>query len=67
MTPIRLALAVLHDGPGRVLVQLREPDKPYGGMWGLVGGHIEPGEAPTPLSSRSSSRAAPAAHEADGA
>jgi ADP-ribose pyrophosphatase YjhB (NUDIX family) len=40
MTLIRLALVVLHDAHGRVLVQLREPDKPYGGMWGLVGGHI---------------------------
>ncbi len=46
MTLIRLALAVLHDAHGRVLVQLREPDKPYGGMWGLVGGHIDPGETP---------------------
>ena len=46
MTLIRLALVVLHDAHGRVLVQLREPDKPYGGMWGLVGGHIDPGEAP---------------------
>jgi 8-oxo-dGTP pyrophosphatase MutT (NUDIX family) len=46
MTLIRLALAVLHDAHGRVLVQLREPDKPCGGMWGLVGGHIEPGETP---------------------
>jgi 8-oxo-dGTP pyrophosphatase MutT (NUDIX family) len=46
MTLIRLALVVLHDEHGRVLVQLREPDKPYGGMWGLVGGHIEPGETP---------------------
>jgi 8-oxo-dGTP pyrophosphatase MutT (NUDIX family) len=46
MTLIRLALVVLHDAHGRVLVQLREPDKPYGGMWGLVGGHIDPGETP---------------------
>jgi len=46
MALIRLALAVLHDAHGRVLVQLREPDKPYGGMWGLVGGHIDPGETP---------------------
>jgi len=46
MTLIRLALVVLHDAQGRVLVQLREPDKPHGGMWGLVGGHIEPGETP---------------------
>jgi 8-oxo-dGTP pyrophosphatase MutT (NUDIX family) len=46
MTVIRLALAVLHDVHGRVLVQLREPDKPCGGMWGLVGGHVEPGETP---------------------
>jgi 8-oxo-dGTP pyrophosphatase MutT (NUDIX family) len=46
MTLVRLALAVLHDAHGRVLVQLREPDKPGGGMWGLVGGHIEPGEMP---------------------
>jgi 8-oxo-dGTP pyrophosphatase MutT (NUDIX family) len=46
MTLIRLSLVVLHDAHGRVLVQLREPDKPYGGMWGLVGGHIEPGETP---------------------
>ena len=46
MTLIRLALAVLHDAHGRVLVQLREPGKPYGGMWGLVGGHIDPGETP---------------------
>jgi 8-oxo-dGTP pyrophosphatase MutT (NUDIX family) len=49
MTLIRLALVVLHDMHdmhGRVLVQLREPDKPSGGMRGLVGGHIEPGEPP---------------------
>lgn len=46
MTLIRLALVILADAHGRVLVQLREPDKPYGGMWGLVGGHIEPGESP---------------------
>jgi 8-oxo-dGTP pyrophosphatase MutT (NUDIX family) len=49
MTLIRLALVVLHDMHdmhGRVLVQLREPDKPSGGMRGLVGGLIEPGEPP---------------------
>jgi 8-oxo-dGTP pyrophosphatase MutT (NUDIX family) len=46
MTLIRLALVVLHDTHGRVLVQLREPEKPSGGMWGLVGGHIDPGEPP---------------------
>lgn len=46
MTLIRLALVVLVDSNGRALAQLREPHKPYGGMWGLVGGHIEPGESP---------------------
>ena len=40
------ALALLVNGAGEVLLQLREerPGRPYGNTWGPPGGGIEPGE-----------------------
>ena len=44
---IRVAMVILHR-EGRVLMQLRgsDPDVYAGGMWGIFGGHLEPGEEP---------------------
>jgi 8-oxo-dGTP diphosphatase len=40
------AIAVLVNGAGEILLQLRDPDPgiPYPGTWGLPGGGVEPGE-----------------------
>jgi 8-oxo-dGTP pyrophosphatase MutT (NUDIX family) len=43
----RLAVVLLVDGAGRLLMQLRDADAPVSpNCWGLPGGHIEPGEDP---------------------
>lgn len=46
-TQIHVALAVLYRN-GHFLMQLRDdiPGILYPGLWGLFGGHIEPGETP---------------------
>lgn len=44
---VRLAVVLLVDRSGAVLLQLRGPDaKNYPDLWGLPGGHVEPGERP---------------------
>lgn len=43
----RLAVVLLVDGAGRLLLQLRDANAPVSpNQWGLPGGHIEPGEDP---------------------
>ncbi len=44
---VRVAMVILHRD-GRVLMQLRgsDPRVYFGGMWGIFGGHMEPGETP---------------------
>jgi 8-oxo-dGTP pyrophosphatase MutT (NUDIX family) len=43
--PVRIALVLLIDSAGAVLLQLRDPDaRAEPGQWGLPGGHVEPGE-----------------------
>lgn len=43
----RLAVVLLVDGAGRLLLQLRDARAPVSpNQWGLPGGHIEPGEDP---------------------
>ncbi len=37
-------IVILEDSAGRILMQLRTGPS-YGGLWGLFGGWIEPGEA----------------------
>ncbi|MEA5538458.1 NUDIX hydrolase [Limnoraphis robusta Tam1] len=45
--PIHVALAILYR-EGKFLMQLRDdiPGIVYPGVWGLFGGHVEPGETP---------------------
>jgi 8-oxo-dGTP pyrophosphatase MutT (NUDIX family) len=44
---VRVAMVILHRR-GRVLLQHRDaaPGVYFSGMWGIFGGHIEPGETP---------------------
>jgi 8-oxo-dGTP pyrophosphatase MutT (NUDIX family) len=42
---VRLAVVILVDRGGRLLLQHRDEQAPRAaGQWGLVGGHVEPGE-----------------------
>lgn len=41
-----IAVAVVADGAGRVLVQQRPTDAMLGGLWEFPGGKVEPGETP---------------------
>ena len=45
--PIPIAIAIIHQD-GKYLMQLRDniPNIIYPGVWGLFGGHVEPGENP---------------------
>ena len=45
--PIPVAMAIIYQ-EGKYLMQLRDdiPNILYPGVWGLFGGHIEPGEEP---------------------
>lgn len=42
---VRVAVGVLEDGDGRVLVTRRAADRHQGGLWEFPGGKIEPGES----------------------
>jgi 8-oxo-dGTP diphosphatase len=43
----RIAVVLLVDAQGRLLMQHRSADAPISpGQWGLPGGHVEPGEEP---------------------
>jgi 8-oxo-dGTP diphosphatase len=46
-TPISVAMAIIYQ-QGKFLMQLRDniPGILYPGVWGLFGGHLEPGETP---------------------
>lgn len=45
--PIQLAIVLLVDPTGAILLQLRDANAPrYPHFWGLPGGHIEPSETP---------------------
>jgi 8-oxo-dGTP pyrophosphatase MutT (NUDIX family) len=45
--PVRIALVLLADPEGRVLLQRRDPDaRAEPGQWSLPGGHLEDGEDP---------------------
>lgn len=49
----RLAIVLLVDGAGRLLLQLRDGYAPVSpNKWGLPGGHIELGEDPEPAARR---------------
>jgi A/G-specific adenine glycosylase len=41
-----IAVAVISDGIGRVLIQQRPQDAMLGGLWEFPGGKVEPGETP---------------------
>lgn len=46
-TETRYAVCVLQRPDGAILLLKRAPDRPFGaGLWGFIGGHIEPGESP---------------------
>lgn len=44
-----VSLVIIEDFSGRLLLQLRDADKPIldPGMWSLFGGGVEPGETPS--------------------
>lgn len=44
-SPQRVAVGVLYDREGRILLAQRPADKPYSGYWEFPGGKIEPGES----------------------
>lgn len=46
--PTEIALVILEDRQGRILLQLRSQVDGIAnpGKWGLFGGHLEPGESP---------------------
>jgi 8-oxo-dGTP pyrophosphatase MutT (NUDIX family) len=49
----RIAVVVLRDSTGAVLLQLRDPGAAAEpGQWGLPGGHAEPGETPAQTAAR---------------
>ncbi|MGH8583713.1 MAG: alpha/beta fold hydrolase [Gammaproteobacteria bacterium] len=46
-TGVPIAIAVIEDARGAVLLLKRASDRPLGaGLWGLPAGHVEPGETP---------------------
>ncbi|KGE05319.1 8-oxo-dGTP diphosphatase MutT [Pseudohaliea rubra] len=47
MQTLQVAVAVVVDGEGRVLVALRPDDKHQGGRWEFPGGKVEDGESVT--------------------
>ena len=56
----RVALFVLRDAQGRVLIQLRTQDAPIlPGHWGFFGGGIEKGESPEAAVRRPAPQAPP--------
>ena len=46
MNPTRIAIAVVIDPEGRVLIGRRPEGVPLAGMWEFPGGKMEPGETP---------------------
>ncbi|GHJ47424.1 ADP-ribose pyrophosphatase [Catellatospora sp. TT07R-123] len=45
--PVQLSAVLLVDRDGALLLQLRDEHAPnYPNIWGLPGGHVEPGETP---------------------
>jgi 8-oxo-dGTP pyrophosphatase MutT (NUDIX family) len=51
--PVRIAVVVLTDATGAVLLHLRDADAAAEpGQWALPGGHLEPGETPAQAAAR---------------
>jgi 8-oxo-dGTP pyrophosphatase MutT (NUDIX family) len=46
VTSYAVAVGMIVAPDGRILLQQRDHDRSGGGMWGLVGGRVEPGETP---------------------
>ncbi|MGH8562081.1 MAG: 8-oxo-dGTP diphosphatase MutT, partial [Nevskiales bacterium] len=44
MKPLPIAVAVVSDADGRILISERKPDCAYAGQWEFPGGKCEPGE-----------------------
>jgi 8-oxo-dGTP diphosphatase len=44
-TIVRVAVAILHRGDGKVLLEQRLPGTPYAGFWEFPGGKLEPSES----------------------
>ena len=45
MDPVHVAVGVLRNGQGQVLIALRAEEAHQGGLWEFPGGKIEPGES----------------------
>ena len=43
---MRVAVSLLKENSGRILIAQRGDDRPHPGMWEFPGGKIEPGESP---------------------
>lgn len=44
-TPLHVAVGVLHNPVGEVLVSFRDPSRHQGGLWEFPGGKVDPGES----------------------
>ncbi len=47
MKPLHIAVGVVSDAAGRILISERKPDCAYAGQWEFPGGKCEPGESVT--------------------
>ncbi len=65
-TGVPVAIAVIENAQGAVLLLKRAPDRPLGaGLWGLPAGHVEPGETPDAAMHRELREELGAAHRID--
>ncbi len=44
--PVEVAVGLVRDGAGRLLIAQRQAHQPFAGLWEFPGGKLEPGESP---------------------